>query len=160
MSGGITGTDLDNGYYMIPHWTHIVIHHSFTQDGKTVSWDDIRRFHMTDPAYMFNDIGYNGGIELIDNEYIVLAGRPLNVKGAHCKEEGMNSKAIGFCFVGNYDLIAPPITMLVKGASYIKGLMDIFGIIPANVRGHRDYATYKSCPGRKFDMSIFRDLLR
>jgi len=140
------------------NWTHVIIHHSLTKDGATVSWDAIRKFHMEQNGW--NDIGYHAGIELVGDEYVIMTGRSLSTKGAHCKEENMNSKAIGFCFVGNYDLIAPPITMLVKGASYIKGIMDIFGIIPANVRGHRDYATYKSCPGRLLDMSIFRDLLR
>ena len=159
MSGGITGTDLDNGYYMIPHWTHIIIHNSLTEDGKTVSWDDIRRFHMTDPAYRFSDIGYHGGIELIDNEYIILAGRPLNIKGAHCKDKGMNNVALGFCFVGNYDLTEPPAVMLVRAVSYILGWMEIFKIPPERVTAHRDYST-KTCPGKLFDMSIFRDLLR
>lgn len=140
------------------NWTHIVIHHSFTKDSQTVSWDAIRRYHKD--VMGWSDIGYHFGMELVGNEYIIMAGRPLNMKGAHCKEEGMNSKAIGFCFVGNYDEIAPPTEMLIKGAEYIKGLMDTFNIIPANVRGHRDYATYKSCPGRLLDMTILRDLLR
>jgi len=159
MSGGITGTDLDNGYYMIPHWTHIVIHHSLTQDGKTVSWDDIRRFHMTDPAYMFSDIGYHGGIELVDGDYIVFAGRPLNMKGAHCRDKGMNNIALGFCFIGNYDLVEPSIKMLVRAVPHLRSWMEIFKIPVNNVTMHRDYST-KTCPGRKFDSEILRDLLK
>ena len=144
---------------MKPQWTHIIIHHSLTQDGRTISWEAIRKYHIDIQGW--RDIGYHFGIELLpDGVYHILTGRPLNQPGAHCKEEGMNQKGIGFCFVGNYDLIAPPTEMIVKAAAYIKGLIDVFGIIPANVRGHRDYATYKSCPGRLFDMSQFRDLLR
>lgn len=140
------------------NWTHIIIHHSLTKDSETVSWDAIRRYHTE--THNWADIGYHFGIELIDNEYHILAGRPLNVAGAHCKEEGMNKKAIGFCFVGNYDEAPPPSIMLVKGTAYIKGLMDEFNIIPADVRGHRDYATYKSCPGKLFDMTLLRDMIR
>lgn len=144
---------------MKPNWTHIIIHHSLTQDGQTVSWEAIRQYHIKEQGW--RDIGYHFGIELLpDGAYHILTGRPLNETGAHCKEEGMNGKSIGFCFVGNYDEDRPPSAMLVKAAAYIQGLMDVFGIIPANVRGHRDYATYKSCPGRKFRMDEFRDLLR
>lgn len=144
---------------MMPHWEYIIIHHSLTKDGLTVSWDAIRKFHMEQNGW--SDIGYHYGIELFpDGKYHIVTGRPLNKAGAHCKEEGMNQHGIGFCFVGNYDLIAPPTEMLTQGAQYVRGLMEMFRIIPANVRGHRDYATYKSCPGRLFDMSILRDLLR
>ncbi len=140
-------------------WTHIIIHHSLTEDKQTVSWDAIRKYHIETQGWA--DIGYHFGIEIGPNDkYIILAGRPLNQIGAHCKEESMNKVGIGFCFVGNFDLVSPPTLMLTEGAKHVKGLMDEFGIIPANVRGHRDYATYKSCPGRLFDMTIFRDMLR
>ena len=140
-------------------WTHIIIHHSLTEDSKTVSWDAIRKYHIENQGWA--DIGYHFGIEMGPNgKYMIIGGRPLNRVGAHCKEEHMNSVGIGFCFVGNFDIITPPTPLLVEGGKYIKGLMDEFGIIPANVRGHRDYATYKSCPGNKFDMSIFRDMLK
>ena len=141
------------------NWTHIIIHHSFTEDSKTVSWDAIRKYHVETQKWA--DIGYHFGIEMGPNgEYLLLTGRPLNQVGAHCKEENMNKVGIGFCFVGNFDLAPPPTTMFVKGAHYVKSLMDVFGIIPSNVRWHRDYATYKSCPGTQFDMAVFRDLLK
>ncbi len=144
---------------MKPDWQHIIIHHSLTKDGLTVSWEAIRRHHMETMGW--SDIGYHFGVELMpDGNYHILTGRPLNKEGAHCKEEKMNHFGIGFCFVGNFDEEVPPMAMLVKASVYIKGLMELFNIIPANVRGHRDYATYKSCPGRKFDMTIFRDLLK
>ena len=140
-------------------WTHIIIHHSLTEDSKTVSWDAIRKYHMETMGW--SDIGYHFGIEVGPNDrYLLLGGRPLNKAGAHCKEEGMNKKGIGFLFVGNYDLKPPPTGMLIIAAEFIVGLMDAFSIIPANVRGHRDYAPYKSCPGTKFDMTVLRDMIR
>lgn len=142
-----------------PKWEYIIIHHSATKDGPTVSWAAIRKYHM---EFMgMSDIGYHFGCELMpDGKYHILTGRPLNQSGAHCKDEGMNKKSLGFCFIGNYDEIEPTSAMLTKAAQYISGLMSVFNIIPANVRAHRDYATYKSCPGRRFDMTILRDLLR
>ena len=140
-------------------WEYILIHHSATKDNLTVSWDAIRKYHTETMGWA--DIGYHFGCELLpDGKYHILTGRPMNREGAHCKEEGMNKKALGFCFIGNYDLMPPPAEMLVKAAPYLVGLMSMFQIIPANVRGHRDYATYKSCPGSQFDMSVLRDMLR
>lgn len=138
------------------NWTHIIVHHSATIDSGTFSWAAIRKYHIE--IKNWRDIGYHAGIELIGNEYIVMTGRPLNVKGAHCEGFNMNNKALGFCFVGNYDKAIPPAEMLIKGAAHIKGWMDILGIPTDNVRGHRDYSS-KSCPGKKFDMVILRGLL-
>ena len=44
-------------------WTHIMIHHSATEDSQTLSWQAIRRFHMTDPEHLWADIGYHAGVE-------------------------------------------------------------------------------------------------
>ena len=135
-------------------WTHIILHHSLTEDSQTVSWNAIRKYHLSKGWY---DIGYHAGIELVGDEYVIMAGRPLNMQGAHTK--GMNDKALGFCFVGNYDLTSPPAAMLVKAAAYIKGWEDELNIFPENIHGHRDYAN-KTCPGSQFDIPMFVELLR
>lgn len=138
-------------------WTHIILHCSATEDGKTVSWDDIRRYHKDTNKWA--DIGYHAGIELVDNDYIIMAGRPLNMIGAHCQAGGMNKVALGFCFVGNYDTIPPPTIMLTQAAYYILGWMEVFNIPKSNIKMHRDYESGKTCPGLKFDIDLFRGLL-
>src|SRR4030042_6986928 len=99
------------------HWAYIMVHHSLTKDGKTVSWQAIRKYHMgligsgnkNSPdfnPYLANpmrDIGYQFGIELINDHPEILIGRPLKEDGAHCPQQDMNKKAIGICFVGNFD---------------------------------------------------------
>jgi len=139
-------------------WTHIIIHCSATQDSGTVSWNAIRNYHINEKHWA--DIGYHAGIELVGTEYIVLAGRAMNRQGAHCQAGGMNKVSLGFCFIGNYDLVVPPTVMFVKGAEYVKGWMDILNIPVSNVKAHRDYESGKTCPGLKFNMDDFRDLLR
>ena len=137
-------------------WTHIMLHHSLTKDGATVSWGAIRKYH-TDPAgpYKMKDIGYHYGIELVGDRHEILAGRVLTETGAHCYQVGMNSKAIGICLVGNFDEEVPCEGLLHQAARLVKMLMEIFKIPVENVVAHRDYAP-KSCPGKLFDMDKFR----
>jgi len=91
------------------------------------------------------------------NEYFeALVGRALHELGAHTKQDNMNRRSIGICFVGNYDNAPPPTEMWRKGLKLVAGLCLTIGIPFDNVRAHHDYAMYKSCPGRKFNMDKFR----
>jgi len=136
--------------------THITLHHSLTKDSGTVSWDAIRRYHMNKK---YDDIGYHFGIELINKRHEILVGRMLNEKGAHCIQQGMNRQSIGIVFIGNFDIAKPPHQMWILGLRFVGSLMSIFGIPRENVRGHREYASYKSCPGWQFKMNVFRNSL-
>lgn len=137
-------------------WEYIIIHHSLTKDSQTVSWQAIRRYHIYELKW--EGIGYHFGMELVNDEYEILVGRPLTKEGAHCK--GMNSKAIGICCVGNYDLIAPPNCLFHNlGQHLIIPLMKIFNIPIENIKGHRDYAD-KTCPGTKFDMQLLKQIIQ
>ena len=129
----------------------IIIHHSATKDGKTVSWDDIKRYHIYHNDW--DDIGYHFGIEAVDNSYEILMGRMPNVQGAHCR--GHNHNTIGICCVGNYDLIQPSKFMLVKLTQLLDWLIFEYNIKISNIKGHRDFAS-KSCPGKLFDLENVR----
>jgi N-acetylmuramoyl-L-alanine amidase len=143
---------------MIPD--SIVIHHSLTADGTTVSWGAIRKYHM-DPAgpYRMRDIGYHFGIELIGDRYEVLLGRLPNVEGAHCKESGMNHRSLGICLVGNYDLAEPPAEALEKLAGLVRWLVFNFKISSSRIFRHADFAS-KSCPGSLFPWVQFMEKIR
>jgi len=133
---------------------YIMLHHSLTLDGQTVSWNAIRRYHMQDLGWQ--DIGYHFGIELIGDHYEILAGRMLDEPGAHCKEQDMNRKSIGICFLGNFDLEQPAQKQWELGLKLVRSLAGIFEIPRNKVTGHREYAPYKSCPGTRFDLDRFR----
>ena len=138
---------------------YIVLHHSFTKDGTTVSWNPIRENHIK--LFNTNDIGYHYGIEEIrkDEVYEVLYGRRINSKGCHCPQNDMNNVGVGFMFCGNFDIAPPPIEMLRKAADFIADLCNMAGISPNNIHGHREFNLAKSCPGKKFNMEQFRELV-
>jgi hypothetical protein len=148
---------------------HIVIHHSLTRDGSTVNWQAIRRFHTTHPKYLWDDIGYHFGIELVRDEHEILVGRMPNKPGAHCREMGMNTRAYGICVVGNFDEEAPPAAAIDKLVGLCRYLMLVDHIPALNVLGHREVGMfagfnwqegeYKSCPGRQFDVGAIRGYL-
>ena len=137
---------------MIPNY--VVIHHSATADSKTVSWQAIRRYHMNDLRW--SDVGYHFGLERIDNRYEVLLGRMPDRAGAHCKQQSMNFKSLGMCFVGNFDFAPPDAAQWELGVRLCASICNVLNLDVSHVVGHRDYASYKTCPGRLFDMGQFR----
>ena len=137
---------------------YIIVHCSATKDSGTVSWQAIRKYHKGTLGW--SAIGYHFGVELVGKSFEVIAGRPLDRMGAHCKAAGMNSRSLGFCFIGDFDTTAPAPEMLEKGARHIKGLCATLGIPIENVKAHRDYEPKKTCPGKCFDMENLRQLIR
>jgi len=154
MEGELTSLDTD---ILTMNIEYIILHHSLTKDGATVSWNAIRKYHTQDLGW--RAIGYHFGIELIGDHYEILIGRMMGENGAHCKEQGMNGKSIGICFLGNFDLIKPLPEQWLLGLKLVRTLMSIFGIPVDHISGHREYAPYKSCPGALFDLEKFRSEL-
>ena len=136
---------------------YIILHHSLTKDSETVSWQAIRRYHVD--TLKWRDIGYHFGLEFINDRHEILVGRMMNDHGAHTREGGMNRLSFGICFVGNFDLDKPSKEIWNMGLHFVRTLMDMFTIPRANVKGHRDFATYKTCPGLMWNMGNFREEL-
>ena len=70
----------------------IVIHCAATPEGRNVSVDDIRRWHVDERGW--SDIGYHWVVELNGD---LKQGRKEYKSGAHAK--GWNGKSIGVCYV-------------------------------------------------------------
>jgi len=136
--------------------TQIILHHSLTKDSGTVSWQAIRRYHTETMGW--NDIGYHIGIEDINGKYEALIGRPFNIQGAHTRNQ--NSDSIGVCFVGNFDAGEVTYHQWALGVRVVRSLCEVLKIPVERIFGHREYAGYKSCPGKFFPLDIFRDEVR
>lgn len=120
----------------------IILHCSATTEGRDVSTEEIRRWHVRSNGW--SDIGYHFVIEL-DGE--VKVGRPVARVGAHVK--GRNRKSIGVCYVGGIgkESKRPEDTMTPDQEAAFHNLVavlrGVFGDIPVN--GHNQYAN-KACP--------------
>ena len=164
----------------MPRWSHVVIHHSWTGDTELPNVVAIRNFHtayrqggniITEDQYRtlkmqgasglsrpWQDIGYHWVIErLSDGRPWFIQGRSLMKPGAHCAQQGMNRKGIGVCIVGNFDAAPPPEDIFEKAADQVAWLCRMYRISVDNVRAHREYASYKTCPGSQFDMTYFQE---
>lgn len=138
--------------------SHIMLHHSLTADGATVSWGAIRKYHVETNGWQ--DIGYHYGVERVGDQYEALVGRPENEIAAACKEGLMNTLAIHVCCVGNFDLEEPSDELLeVLCHRVLLPVMLRHEIPSSKIVGHRDYAHYKTCPGAKFDLGKVRRIL-
>lgn len=140
-------------------WTHLVVHHSLTKDGKVPNIQAIRRYHTNNLGW--KDVGYHFLIERVNGRCEAFLGRPLTMTGAHTKQQGMNNKAIGVMFTGNFDQEAPDEDLLVYGVRYVVApMLQTFPIPVERVHMHRDFALYKSCPGKLFPWEHFLSMVR
>lgn len=140
--------------------TKAIIHHSLTEDSGTVSWGAIRKWHTgqhPQSPHKWNDIGYHFGIELVDDYYEVLVGRPIDVPGAHC--EGWNKSSIGICFIGNFDIAPPPDAMMKRAVVVFAPIIANLQIPYEGIKPHSAYAN-KTCPGKMFPFERFVEALK
>ena len=146
---------------------YICVHHSLTKDGTVADWDAIRRYHKEVQGW--SDIGYHYGVERVGKGILLQIGRPESQPGAHAKEMHMNSKSLGICVVGNFDLAPPGLEIMRFLAEIVKRKVAEYGIPVNAVIGHREVGAmggfdwrkgqYKSCPGKYFSMDILRSMI-
>ncbi len=146
---------------------YLINHHSLTSDGKTVSWDAIRRWHTgehpespygrTRPA--LPDIGYSIGLERIGSHIEILWGRSWRQPGDHAI--GANGDSLGICWIGNFTDEPPSDSMMETGAMLNADLCAVFGLRPeVAILGHKDVDPRRLCPGAAFPLARLRDMVR
>jgi hypothetical protein len=150
-----------------PQW--LMIHHSLTWDGKTVSWDAIREWHMginkdsTNPYVLhpMRDIGYNFGVELIGDHYEILFGRPLWMEGGHCPDLDMNRKSLSVCVIGDFTLSAPPKEQLICLVRGVIAPLILYTHWPlTKLIFHREANPTRECPGIAFEKGYLIQVIR
>lgn len=120
----------------------IIVHCTGTIPSESTTVETVRRYHVEHNGWQ--DIGYH---YLIYLDGSIHAGRPIDQKGAHCKNH--NENTIGICYVGG--LVAKNKagdTRTLKQRIALRDLIHALKVcFPGitKVSGHRDYAN-KACP--------------
>jgi hypothetical protein len=125
----------------------IIVHCTATQEGKEISVDTIRKWHL---KRGWSDIGYHYIISL---DGLTEVGRPIERSGAHTKGENKNS--IGITYVGGVEAergkngkwIAKDTRTKEQKISLLNLLTTLKSIYgdDVTIHGHREFAA-KSCP--------------
>lgn len=132
------------GYTLLPSKrtiTEIIVHCTATPEFKTVTVDDIRRYHVKHRGW--SDIGYHYVVYL---DGTVHKGRDVNISGAHCI--GHNTHSIGVAYVGGVDAKgkAKDTRTMKQKEGLLLLLTELKRLYPhAKIYGHRDFAA-KACP--------------
>lgn len=119
----------------------IILHCTATPEGRHVSVDTIRKWHVNDRGW--RDIGYHYVIYLDGS---VHKGRPIEQSGAHTS--GHNADSIGIVYVGGCDSKMKAKDTLneaqeVAMVNLIQALRAEYGEL--TLHGHNEYAA-KACP--------------
>jgi N-acetylmuramoyl-L-alanine amidase len=123
----------------------IIIHHTGgtnanpLADTSNQTFDIIKNYHI---GLGWGDIGYNW---IIDKAGKIWQGRDEKIDGCHTI--GMNTKSIGICLIGNFDLTYPTIAQEIALKTVYCDLVSRYPILQGKVYPHRKYAN-KSCYGK------------
>lgn len=127
----------------------IVIHHTaVSRDQNAKQFAAVKKYHIEKG---WGDIGYH---YLIEPDGKIVKGRAETEVGAHTKEQEMNSKSIGVCLTGFFDVEDPTTEQLAALEGLIQEVRTKYGIKPEQVYPHRFFANYKSCPGTRFNENL------
>ncbi|MGA7878255.1 MAG: N-acetylmuramoyl-L-alanine amidase [Desulfoferrobacter sp.] len=146
--------------YPSTQWRYIVIHHTATDIGNAML---INRTHH-DRGFWYG-LGYhflidNGTLGKGDGQIEQSPRWIKQMKGAHCKAGGMNSKGIGIALVGNFNEEFPTQKQLDSLAYLLRLLCQYYHIPTSNIIGHRDVdGACTDCPGKRFPWSGLRQCL-
>jgi hypothetical protein len=161
----------------------LIVHHSWSPDKRlALDWESIRKYHT---SWRYNgeiisedkakklikhgvkgvecpwyDIGYHAGQEWYQGQLYFCVGRPDWMAGAHCVEERMNYRSLGYCFVGCFDQEPPTDEELHFAAWWFAAKIEKYRLSGVDcIEAHRSYSRDKSCPGSKFPLGKLKLLV-
>lgn len=136
--------------------SRLVIHCSATDDGPKMDSLAIKDYHL---SLGWDDIGYHFLLEKVGGKLMLVRGRSPRYEGAHCRAAGRNHDSIGFCIVGDFDEEPPSQELFNAAAKAVALICFAYGIPSYRVSAHREWELSKTCPGKRFDMVLFRDAI-
>ncbi len=142
-------------------WKYIIIHHSATTEGNSLSFNKSHLDKGWDQGVGYNFVIDNGKSGKEDGQIEVTPRWLKQEDGAHCKASNMNTKAIGICLVGNFNEEKVSHKQLDSLAYLVNKLRKYYLIPMRNILGHRDVPESSTlCPGDKFPWPKFKEKLR
>lgn len=145
-------TKIDN----FPEW--LVVHCSASDYDD---FESIKRYHITDPAHLWENCGYT---YVIERGGKLFAGRPETYHGAHVAEKDtdgkkINNKSIGICLCGNLDKHEPDAGQVATLRKLLSELSVKYKIPKEKIKPHRYWTKAKTCYGSKLPDTWATDLL-
>jgi LysM repeat protein len=146
--------------YRSKKWKYIIIHHSATDEGDSLSFD---KAHLKKG---WDGVGYHfvidNGSQGKNDGLIEVSPRWLkNKDGSHCKASGMNTKAIGICLVGNFSKDSPSAKQMASLVYLTNRLRNYYGVPLERIMEHGQVPGAKTeCPGKRFPWNEFKSRLR
>jgi len=142
----------------VRRWPYIVLHHSADAVGDAAAFDTLHRRKRGWARGLGYDFVIGNGSLSGDGEIEAGHRWRRQLDGAHCKAGDMNRKAIGICFVGNFDGDRGPTAAQVhSGIALVRHLSARFDIPPESVLGHGEVQGGNTlCPGRSFPLELMR----
>jgi N-acetylmuramoyl-L-alanine amidase len=136
----------------------IVIHHAEIDSGNRDYYNWLHKAY-----FGWDAVGYHfiigNGVNNLSTDGEIEIGRELKYQGAHVKNENHNS--IGICLTGNLDNYRATEKQYSSLIRLVKDLMNTYNVDVQNIVGHRDFdGVTKTCPGKMFDLSEFRNILK
>lgn len=132
----------------------IIIHCSDSEFGDLAlidSWHKQRGFLGCGYHYVIlNGVPTHGKSYNPKLDGVLQEGRMLREIGAHCKNH--NHDSIGICLIGQHHFSAVQLYQALP--TLLLTLMDLPGITPESIYGHRDFDIHKTCPN--FDVQMLK----
>jgi LysM repeat protein len=145
--------------YKSDKWKYIIIHHSATDKGNALDFNELHK------RKGWDGIGYdfvidNGTDGKADGQIEVSPRWLKQEDGAHCKASGMNQKGIGICLVGNFSKETVSQKQMDSLVYLVGILAKYYKIPPKNIMGHGQVPDASTeCPGKNFPWKEFYNKL-
>ena len=126
----------------------VVIHHSLTTSGTSQAY---AKYHVEENGWP--GIGYH---YVIGKDGSIEQTQLLKTVSNHTS--GQNTRSVGICLTGNYDIQQPPPEQIDAAVKLIRYLQDRLGR-QLRITGHDEHSS-KDCPGSNLDVNEIENRVR
>lgn len=144
--------------YPSEKWKYIIIHHSATEEGDSLSFHHAHLKKGWDKGVGYHFVIDNGSSGKQSGQIEATPRWIKQLDGAHCKASDMNIRAIGICLVGNFNNELPTEKQFASLVYLVNTLAKYYHIPKDHIIGHgRVAGAQTDCPGSRFPMSKLKN---